>query len=121
MAGSGHRRTVRAGTVDEAAGCGTGALSVDHRQVADRLATLYAGLEISTFQLPPEIQEGGTKDKAPNLQERISRLERDAVAEALRVAHGKKIRAAALLGISRPTLDKKIEDFGLVVEKDRRA
>jgi DNA-binding protein Fis len=50
----------------------------------------------------------------------VQRLERDAVSEALREARGKKIRAAALLGISRPTLDKKIEEYGLLVEKGRR-
>jgi DNA-binding NtrC family response regulator len=49
----------------------------------------------------------------------IQRLERDAIAEALREARGKKIRAAAILGISRPTLDKKIDDYQLVVEKRR--
>ena len=43
----------------------------------------------------------------------------NAISEALREARGKKIKAAALLGISRPTLDKKIEDYGLVVEKRR--
>ncbi|MCP3060041.1 hypothetical protein LXT21_14755 [Myxococcus sp. K38C18041901] len=30
------------------------------------------------------------------------------------------MRAAALLGISRPTLDKKIEEYGLAVERGRR-
>jgi DNA-binding NtrC family response regulator len=49
----------------------------------------------------------------------IRRLERDAISEALREAKGKKIRAAAILGISRPTLDKKIAEYQLVVEKKR--
>ena len=49
----------------------------------------------------------------------IATLEREAISEALREARGKKIRAAAILGISRPTLDKKIEDYGLVVQKTR--
>ncbi|MFP2925878.1 helix-turn-helix domain-containing protein [Pyxidicoccus sp. 3LG] len=44
----------------------------------------------------------------------------DAIAEALREASGKKVRAAELLGISRPTLDKKIEEYGLAVERGRR-
>ena len=55
-----------------------------------------------------------------DLAQMIARLERDAISEALREARGKKIKAAALLGISRPTLDKKIEDFQLVVEKRRQ-
>ncbi|EPX63953.1 hypothetical protein D187_005086 [Cystobacter fuscus DSM 2262] len=54
-----------------------------------------------------------------HLQERVSRLERDAIAEALRTSGGKKIVTAKLLGISRPTLDKKIEDYGLTVSRRR--
>jgi len=87
------------------------------RGVAERLSLLYGGLEVSALQLPPEIQDGQSEPKT--LAQRVSRLERDAISEALREARGKKIRAAALLGISRPTLDKKIEEFQLVVEKRR--
>ncbi len=91
------------------------------RLLAERLSSLYAGSELDALKLPPEIQEGGvaTAKAARSLQAMIQRLERDAISEALREARGKKIRAAALLGISRPTLDKKIEDYGLVVEKRR--
>jgi len=86
--------------------------------VAARLALLWAGTEVPALRLPPEIQEG--PDSGPKtLATMIQRLERDAIAEALREARGKKIRAAAILGISRPTLDKKIEDYQLVVEKRR--
>lgn len=90
------------------------------RHTAERLALLYAGTEIHALRLPPEVQEGGAAAQQKTLAEMISRLERDAIAEALRTAKGKKIRAAALLGISRPTLDKKIEDYQLVVEKVRK-
>lgn len=91
------------------------------RLVAERLASLYAGLTVNALKLPPEIQEGGEERTAPRtLQDRISQLERDAISEALREAKGKKIRAAAILGISRPTLDKKIEDYSLTVEKIRK-
>ncbi|MFO0595968.1 MAG: sigma 54-interacting transcriptional regulator [Myxococcaceae bacterium] len=91
------------------------------RLVAERLYVLYAGAEVTALHLPPEIQNGPAAAEKSNqtLAERISRLERDAISEALRAANGKKIRAAAALGISRPTLDKKIEEFKLVVEKRR--
>lgn len=90
------------------------------RLVAERLSLLYGGAEVTALHLPPELQGGGTTEQtAQTLAERISRLERDAISEALRAANGKKIRAAAALGISRPTLDKKIEEFNLVVEKRR--
>jgi len=89
------------------------------RQVAERLASLYPGMEIPALKLPPEVLEGSVDGNSKSLQDMVSRLERDAIAEALREARGKKIRAAAILGISRPTLDKKIEDYGLTVEKLR--
>ncbi len=43
-------------------------------------------------------------------------MERELVAQALRAANGKKVKAAAILGISRPTLDKKIALYGLTVK-----
>ncbi|WP_163989274.1 FHA domain-containing protein [Pyxidicoccus caerfyrddinensis] len=88
--------------------------------VGERLGLLYAGSRVGALHLPPEIQEGGASTGPQTLQERVARLERDAIAEALREASGKKVRAAALLGISRPTLDKKIEEYGLSVERGRR-
>lgn len=102
--------------------------------VAERLALLYAGTEVSALKLPPEVQEGrpatptvtetaaaGLQRAGKSLADMIARLERDAISEALREARGKKIKAAALLGISRPTLDKKIEDYQLTVEKIRKS
>lgn len=86
--------------------------------VSERLAILYAGQEVPALKLPAEIQDG-PQDAPRTLAKMISRLERDAISEALRDARGKKIRAAAILGISRPTLDKKIEEYQLVVEKRR--
>jgi DNA-binding NtrC family response regulator len=90
------------------------------RGVAERLSLLYSGVEVSALRLPPEIQSGPLVATEPkSLAEQIARLERDAISEALREARGKKIRAAEILGISRPTLDKKIEEFQLVVDKRR--
>jgi DNA-binding NtrC family response regulator len=90
------------------------------RGIAERLALMYSGTEVSALKLPPEVQEGGaTSTQRRSLADQIARLERDAISEALREARGKKIKAAALLGISRPTLDKKIADYHLVVEKRR--
>jgi DNA-binding NtrC family response regulator len=91
------------------------------RLVSERLALLYAGELVHALRLPPELQEGGVSAEPKNLQDLVSRLERDAIAEALRQAGGKKIRAAEMLGISRPTLDKKIQDYALSVEKVRRS
>ncbi|HLT31847.1 MAG TPA: FHA domain-containing protein [Myxococcaceae bacterium] len=91
------------------------------RLTAERLALLHPGEEIPALLLPPEVQEGHeeTSEAPRTLSARVQQLERHAIAEALREAGGKKIRAAELLGISRPTLDKKIDDYALVVEKVR--
>jgi DNA-binding NtrC family response regulator/pSer/pThr/pTyr-binding forkhead associated (FHA) protein len=87
--------------------------------LAERLALVHAGAQIHAVHLPPEIQAGSVSPAPSTLQERVARLERDAISEALRTAGGKKIVAARLLGISRPTLDKKIEDYGLTVSRRR--
>jgi DNA-binding NtrC family response regulator/pSer/pThr/pTyr-binding forkhead associated (FHA) protein len=87
--------------------------------LAERLALVHAGSQLHALHLPPEIQQGSASPESLTLQERVTRLERDAIAEALRTAGGKKIVAARLLGISRPTLDKKIEDYGLTVARRR--
>jgi transcriptional regulator with GAF, ATPase, and Fis domain len=50
-----------------------------------------------------------------SLPDKIAALERAEVEGALRAARGVKARAAKLLGISRPTLDKKIADLGVDV------
>jgi DNA-binding NtrC family response regulator len=91
------------------------------RLVSERLALLYPEALVHALRLPPELQEGGVSAEPKNLQELVARLERDAIAEALRQAGGKKIRAAEMLGISRPTLDKKIQDYALNVAKGRRS
>jgi DNA-binding NtrC family response regulator/pSer/pThr/pTyr-binding forkhead associated (FHA) protein len=88
--------------------------------LGERLSLLHADAQLHAPHLPPEIQAGTASPTAPlSLQERVARMERDAISEALRTAGGKKIVAARLLGISRPTLDKKIEDYGLTVSRRR--
>jgi DNA-binding NtrC family response regulator len=89
------------------------------RLVAERMAALYPGDELPTYWMPSEMQKVVAGQETPTLQAMIERLEKDVISEALRQAKGKKIKAAAMLDISRPTLDKKIEDYALKVEKVR--
>ncbi|MBU8897379.1 FHA domain-containing protein [Corallococcus sp. M34] len=84
--------------------------------LAERLGRVHAGSPVGMAQLPVELQLGG----APRtLAERVARLERDAIAEALREAGGMKARAAELLGIGRPTLDRKLAEHTLLVPRGR--
>ena len=86
------------------------------RLLAERIALVYPGQDVPSVRLPPEIQQGSL-ERPRSLDHMIARLEKEAVSEALREARGKKIRAAEILGISRPTLDKKIADYGITVER----
>ncbi len=83
------------------------------RLLAERLALLCPGLEISVARLLPELVESNVGGTPLTLNSRVRALERAVIAEALSAAGGKKIRAAQLLGISRPTLDKKLKEFHL--------
>ncbi|MFP2934695.1 helix-turn-helix domain-containing protein, partial [Pyxidicoccus sp. 3LG] len=47
------------------------------------------------------------------LAEMLRAVEREQVTLALRKARGVKSAAAEALGISRPTLDRKIEEYGI--------
>jgi len=82
--------------------------------IAERIALLYPGLEVPVTRLPAEVlQSAPFGGRVQTLQHRIRALERSAIAEALSAAGGKKIRAAEILGISRPTLDKKLRELRL--------
>lgn len=69
--------------------------------------------EVQLWDLPPLVRSGQASDREHRqpLAEMIAALERTAIVEALRESGFKKIHAAAALGISRPTLDKKIADY----------
>jgi transcriptional regulator with GAF, ATPase, and Fis domain len=72
----------------------------------DDVAAAMEGVSIDTSH---EV----TAPSRETLPDKIAALERAEVEGALRAARGVKARAAKLLGISRPTLDKKIADLGV--------
>ncbi len=57
----------------------------------------------------------GEKSLKEMVKEVAEELERKVIQEALNRSRGRKAQAARLLGVSRPTLDSKIEAYGLVV------
>jgi two-component system response regulator HydG len=74
-----------------------------------------AGGEIATAlgEAPPSADDpAGASEDAP-LADKVAALERAEIEAALRRARGVKSRAAEALGLSRPTLDKKIADLGI--------
>jgi len=62
--------------------------------------------------LRPELGNTPINTEAP-LADAVARTERASIEAALRRARGVKSHAARLLGISRPTLDKRIADLGI--------
>ena len=62
--------------------------------------------------LPLEVRlgrpTGGARGAVPTLKE----MEREMVARALDATGGNRTKAAALLGITYPTLKKKIDEYG---------
>ncbi|MBZ4416903.1 sigma 54-interacting transcriptional regulator [Myxococcus sp. RHSTA-1-4] len=81
------------------------------------------GEQVGLMDLPPEVvapeREGGPGTPGPasgvqgTLAEVIRAVEREHIALALKRARGVKSAAAESLGISRPTLDRKIEEYGI--------
>ena len=73
--------------------------------------------EIALADLPPELLASGSEVASPaarrTLGEMIATLEREQIVLAMKRARGVKAQAAEALGISRPTLDRKIEEYGI--------
>ncbi|MBW2276971.1 MAG: sigma 54-interacting transcriptional regulator [Deltaproteobacteria bacterium] len=80
----------------------------------ERLMVLHGGPEIRAVDLPSEIRAPDARvvpGSKRTLQEVLAATEREMIAAALIETGGNKSAACRLLGISRPTLDKKIVDY----------
>ena len=80
------------------------------RRVLGDAARLSNGGEIRPEHLSPEID--ATAGRSRRLT-RMETVERDAIVQALRECGGNRVRAAALLGISRSTLYRRLREFKL--------
>ncbi len=85
--------------------------------VVERLLVLLEGDTVRAADLPPEIGPAAPSSSHPGrptpLREVLAETERELVVRALRETRGRKAAACRRLGISRPTLDKKIRDYDL--------
>jgi DNA-binding NtrC family response regulator len=84
------------------------------RNAVERLVVLCSGTEVEIDQLPAELQDAAGRGRPTgSLASALGTLERELIADALARHAGNKSQTARALGISRPTLDKKIRDHGL--------
>ena len=86
--------------------------------VLERAIVLLEGDTITATDLPVEIRERRSREAAPAAEAEaevmtLREAEKRAVKAALEKTKGKKGAAAALLGISWPTLNRKIREYGL--------
>ena len=83
------------------------------RNVCERCTVMAEGDVIHVAELPLEVRigrpDGPDRDQLRTLKE----MEKEMVARALDATGGNRTKAAALLGITYPTLKKKIDAFGL--------
>ncbi len=98
------------------------------KNVVERCVVLSEGGTISISDLPDKfLEDAAGADSASDedislsddtsLQESVQQVEEKKIKEALRNSNGKKVAAADQLDISRPTLDKKIEEYDIDVDQ----
>ena len=86
------------------------------RNVIERALVLGDGATLETDDLPPElllVAPPAATSAAGVVVRPLAELEREAIAAALAATAGNKARAAALLGIDRTTLYRKLKDYAL--------
>lgn len=83
--------------------------------VVERAVALAPHAILSIDDLPPEVLQhnGGTSDGADILPGTLKALQREQVLKMLESAQGNKERAARLLGVSRRTLYRLLDRYGL--------
>lgn len=87
----------------------------EFRNVVERMILLADSPELHEGLIPEQLRPRDPKstDQISRLHDLTMIMERDEVMRALIEAGGRKSKAASLLGISRPTLDRKIRLYSL--------
>jgi DNA-binding NtrC family response regulator len=90
------------------------------RSVIERAVAFSDGPEIELEDLPEMIRNAGQKAEitrsAADRELTLGELEREYILEVLRRTGGNKLRAAERLGISRVTLYRRLEEYGMEPE-----
>ncbi|HUQ03825.1 MAG TPA: sigma 54-interacting transcriptional regulator [Kofleriaceae bacterium] len=81
------------------------------KNAVERLLVLHDGGVVDVDDLPPELRAHAGRPAPGSLGDAVAALERDRIASAMAVSGGNKAAAARALGISRPTLDKKLREL----------
>jgi transcriptional regulator with GAF, ATPase, and Fis domain len=91
------------------------------RNVLEQMAILAESGELDESLLPERLRFGFSSSKNLPEEEKgllhdiTSKTHKQIVIQALKKARGEKKKAARILGISRPTLDKKIREYGIII------
>ena len=83
------------------------------RNLCERCSVLAQGEVIESADLPLEVRIGHPSGGEPGSVRTLKEMEREMVVRALEATGGNRTKAAKLLGITYPTLKKKIDEFGL--------
>jgi DNA-binding NtrC family response regulator len=81
------------------------------RNAVERLLVLHDGGVVDVDDLPPEMRAQQGRPAPGTLADAIAQLEKERITAALAANEGNKSATARTLGISRPTLDKKLRDY----------
>ena len=84
--------------------------------VIERAIVLTQHAELDVVDFPVELSGPARADNAPSAPITLAEAERRAVLQALEHTKWQKTKAAGILGISWPTLQKKIQEYGLAKE-----
>jgi DNA-binding NtrC family response regulator/serine/threonine protein kinase/tetratricopeptide (TPR) repeat protein len=88
-------------------------------------AVLFGSTPVINFRDLPKsirapVERSGILEKEKLALQSIEDIEEAHIRSVLHTTNGNKLRACELLGISRPTLDRKLEKFGITVQKKRK-
>jgi len=84
------------------------------RNCIESMVVLARGLSLGTRDLPPSVRGASAEpERLEPVALNLKAAERDLMVRALEQSGGNKARAARLLGISRRTLYRKLDEYGI--------